>query len=95
MWAVKGHYYIPSLSFYNYPYAFGQLFGIALYNSYEKDRKNFPGLYREMLKITGSKCVEDTAKSADFMLDDENFWLNSFNFIENLVERFSESVKKQ
>ena len=95
MWAVKGHYYIPSLSFYNYPYAFGQLFGIALYNSYKKDKDNFPGLYREILRNTGRKSVEDTAKEADFMLDDENFWLNSFKFIENLVERFSESVKKQ
>ena len=94
MWAVKGHYYIPSLSFYNYPYAFGQLFGIALFNSYNNDRDNFPSKYREILKSTGRESVEDTALKAGFRLDDEDFWLSSFNFIENLIERFSMAVKQ-
>ena len=93
MWAVKGHYYIPSLSFYNYPYAFGQLFGIALYNSYRRDKENFPTLYKEILKETGRNNVEETAEKGGFRLDDENFWLDSFSFIENLVEKFSEAVK--
>ena len=93
MWAVKGHYYIPSLSFYNYPYAFGQLFGIALYNSYKRDRKNFPDLYKEILKGTSRFNVEETAEKGGFRLDDENFWLDSFSFIENLVEKFSDAVK--
>ncbi len=93
MWAVKGHYYIPSLSFYNYPYAFGQLFGIALYNSYRLDTGNFPSVYRQILMNTGKKSVEETALEAGFNLEDENFWLNSFNFIENLVKRFSEALK--
>ena len=93
MWAVKGHYYIPSLSFYNYPYAFGQLFGIALYNSYLRDMENFPRLYREILSKTGRKNVEETAETGGFRLEDENLWLDSFSFIENLVERFSEAVK--
>lgn len=29
MWAVKGHYY--GADFYNYPYTFGLLFGLAVY----------------------------------------------------------------
>ena len=93
MWAVKGHYYIPGLSYYNFPYSFGQLFGISLYSSYCSDRENFPSLYREILADTGKKSVEETAEKAGFRLDDENFWINSFNFIENLVERFSEAVE--
>ncbi|MDR2097220.1 MAG: M3 family oligoendopeptidase, partial [Spirochaetaceae bacterium] len=31
MWAAKVHYYSPVLPFYNYPYAFGHLFALALY----------------------------------------------------------------
>jgi oligoendopeptidase F len=31
MWAVKSHYYDPDLAFYNFPYAFGLLFGLGLY----------------------------------------------------------------
>ena len=31
MWALKCHYYITDFDFYNYPYAFGQLFAAALY----------------------------------------------------------------
>lgn len=35
MWAVKGHYYSTGFSFYNYPYAFGQLFALGLYHRSE------------------------------------------------------------
>ena len=36
MWAVKGHYYNTGFSFYNYPYAFGQLFALGLYHRSEE-----------------------------------------------------------
>ena len=36
MWAVKGHYYRVDLAFYNFPYAFGLLFGLGLYGIYEQ-----------------------------------------------------------
>ncbi|MBP5441638.1 MAG: M3 family oligoendopeptidase, partial [Treponema sp.] len=37
MWAVKSHYYSPDLDFYNFPYAFGQLFSAALYMRFKKE----------------------------------------------------------
>ena len=37
MWAVKTHYYSAGLSFYNYPYMFGELFGLGLYARYRQD----------------------------------------------------------
>ena len=36
MWACKGHYYSESLSFYNFPYAFGGLFAMGLYRQFER-----------------------------------------------------------
>ena len=46
MWAVKGHYYSPDLSYYNYPYLFGLLFGLGLYAIYRKEPDAFPGSLR-------------------------------------------------
>ena len=37
MWAMKPHYYSTHLSFYNYPYMFGLLFGLGLYARYQQD----------------------------------------------------------
>lgn len=51
MWACKGHYYSESLSFYNFPYAFGALFSMGLYTMFEKEGEAFVPKYREMLKI--------------------------------------------
>ena len=39
LWAVKTHYYSPELDFYNYPYAFGQLFSLGLYFQYKNTNK--------------------------------------------------------
>lgn len=43
MWAVKGHYY--GADFYNYPYTFGLLFGLAVYQEAKED-PGFAGRYR-------------------------------------------------
>ena len=37
MWLCKGHYYSGSLSFYNFPYAFGGLFARGLYAKYQQE----------------------------------------------------------
>lgn len=54
LWAVKTHYYSPSLDFYNFPYSFGQLFALGLYSQYKESPKEFPSQYQELLKNTGS-----------------------------------------
>ncbi|MCL2793445.1 MAG: M3 family oligoendopeptidase [Spirochaetaceae bacterium] len=92
MWAVKGHYYIPSLSFYNYPYAFGQLFGIALYKKYLSDKKNFPEQYNNILKESGRKTSMEIAKQAGFDIENELFWLNSMDYIKKIIDDFSKIV---
>ncbi|MDX9800237.1 MAG: M3 family oligoendopeptidase [Spirochaetia bacterium] len=88
MWAVKGHYYIPSLSFYNFPYAFGQLFGIALYRKYLSDRENFPSQYKEILRMSGRASAEETAAKAGFNIENEMFWLDSLDYIREIIDDF-------
>jgi len=90
MWAVKGHYYIPSLSFYNYPYAFGQLFGIALYKKYLSDKINFPDQYNDILKESGKKTSMEIALQAGFDIENEQFWLDSIDYIRQIIDEFSE-----
>jgi oligoendopeptidase F len=90
MWAVKGHYYIPSLSFYNYPYAFGQLFGIALYKKYLSDKKNFSQQYNNILKESGRKTSMEITRQAGFDIETEPFWLDSIDYIKQMIDEFSE-----
>jgi pepF/M3 family oligoendopeptidase len=49
MWAAKSHYYSAALGFYNYPYAFGQLFSLALYAAFKNGKAGFPECYRDIL----------------------------------------------
>ena len=45
MWLCKGHYYSGSLSFYNFPYAFGGLFARGLYAKYQQEGKALQNQY--------------------------------------------------
>ena len=61
MWAVKGHYYSPEQSFYNFPYLFGLLFGLGLYAIYRREPEGFPDRYDELLASTGRATATDLA----------------------------------
>lgn len=76
LWAVKTHYYSPSLDFYNFPYAFGQLFALGLYSQYKESPKEFPSQYQELLKNTGSMTCEEVCKLAGFDITTKDFWLS-------------------
>ncbi len=93
MWAVKGHYYMPSLSFYNYPYFFGQLFSLGLASIYEKEGKSFALKYDKLLKISASDSLENIAKTVGIDITDKKFWLNSLKLIIKYVDKMEELVK--
>jgi oligoendopeptidase F len=52
-WAGKPHYYRPGLSFYNYPYSFGLLFGLGLYAIYQERGADFLPEYDALLRSAG------------------------------------------
>src|SRR5574344_127769 len=74
MWAVKSHYYSTGLDFYNFPYAFGQLFAAALYARYQKEGPAFAETYRNLLADTGMMSCEDLCKKAGFNITTKEFW---------------------
>ncbi|MCX7027592.1 MAG: M3 family oligoendopeptidase [Spirochaetes bacterium] len=88
MWAVKGHYYMPSLSFYNFPYAFGQLFGLGLYASYEAEGRAFAPRYRKLLADTGSASAVDITAGAGFDIESVDFWKGSMGLFRRQIKEF-------
>ena len=51
MWTWKPHYYSANLSFYNYPYAFGLLFGVGLYAIYQQRGAAFVPITRSCFPV--------------------------------------------
>ncbi len=92
MWAVKGHYYIPSLSYYNFPYAFGQLFGLGLYERYRQEGQGFASTYRELLASTGSASAVEVTRKAGFDIEKRDFWDTSLSIFARQVDEFERLV---
>jgi oligoendopeptidase F len=88
MWAWKPHYYIPSLSFYNFPYAFGQLFSLGLYAIYQERGQEFMAEYDELLSSTGEGMPVELAARFGIDIRDRAFWESSMVIIEGRIERY-------
>ncbi len=88
MWLCKGHYYSGSLSFYNFPYAFGGLFARGLYAKYKEDGENFVPVYKKMLEKTPLCDIEECAKIAGIDLTDKDFWRAGLKTIEGQIDEF-------
>ena len=94
MWAVKGHYYRSELAFYNFPYAFGLLFGIGLYSQFKKTGGGFIDTYRTLLTETGKKSAVDITKDAGFDIEKPDFWISGLDIIRGRIEKFLKEVQK-
>ncbi len=90
MWAVKGHYYHQELGYYNFPYAFGKLFGLGLYSQYRSQGSDFTEKYRSILYMTGNASAEDVTKSAGYDITTEDFWRSSISMLKAKVDRFEQ-----
>ncbi len=93
LWAVKTHYYSPSLDFYNFPYAFGQLFALGLYSQYKESPKEFPSQYQELLKNTGSMTCKEVCKLAGFDITTKDFWLSGIKELKLEFEEWKTCLK--
>ncbi len=88
MWACKTHYYYADANFYNFPYAFGQLFAKGLYAEYLKRGSSFPAEYKNLLSVTGKNTLSDVAKIMNIDITSKDFWRNSLKMIEEDIEKF-------
>ncbi len=90
MWAWKVHYYIPSFSFYNYPYAFGLLFGTGLYSIYRERGRSFVKDYESLLASTGEATPLELAARFDIDLHKPDFWRSSLKVIGEKIQRYAQ-----
>ena len=88
MWACKGHYYSSGLSFYNFPYAFGNLFAVGLYNMFLEEGESFVPKYKAMLKATPTCTIEEAGTMMGVDLTDKKFWESSLALIAKDIEAF-------
>lgn len=88
MWTWKPHYYYAGLAYYNFPYAFGQLFGIGLYALYEERGPSFVADYNHLLATTGDGDAAELAARFGVDLRSRTFWDNSIAVIGRRVERY-------
>lgn len=88
MWATKVHYYMPDLSYYNWPYTFGMLFSFGLYNRYREDPRNFPRRYDELLSSTGTAGAADLAGRFGMDIRSVEFWRSSLDVCRDRISAF-------
>lgn len=88
MWTWKPHYYTTGRSFYNYPYAFGLLFGTGLYAIYLERGKSFIPEYEELLSSTGMGNAADLAARFGIDIRKKDFWSSSLDIIGKRVDRY-------
>lgn len=90
MWTWKPHYYSPSLSFYNYPYAFGLLFATGLYAIYQQRGAEFVEDYKNLLASTGEETAARLAKRFGIDITKRKFWDDSLAIIGKHIDRYCE-----
>ena len=88
MWLCKGHYYISGLSFYNFPYTFGELFAQGIYAIYKDDPENFIEKYKAMLRTTPVHTMEENGQMLGIDITKKAFWEKSLGQIAKKIELF-------
>jgi pepF/M3 family oligoendopeptidase len=89
MWTWKPHYYNPGFPFYNFPYAFGLLFGTGLYAIYQQRGEDFVKDYKHLLASTGEETAAKLAKRFGIDITKRKFWEDSLAIIGKRVDRYS------
>ncbi len=90
MWTWKPHYYSVGLSFYNFPYAFGLLFGTGLYAIFKERGEAFVQDYKQLLASTGEATAADLADRFGIDIRTRKFWADSLAIIGKRVDRYCE-----
>jgi oligoendopeptidase F len=93
-WAFLPHYYSLDLPFYNYPYTFGFLFGLGLYQHYKRGEPNFHEAYDSLLADTGLATAADLASRFGIDLRRPDFWDGGYEIVRERVERFEGLVEQ-
>jgi oligoendopeptidase F len=74
-WASKLHFFIPDLTFYNFPYTFGYLLSRGMYALFRQEGASFLARYEAFLQMSGRAMAHDVAKATiGCDLESTTFW---------------------
>ncbi|QJT21478.1 M3 family oligoendopeptidase [Aeromonas media] len=95
-WAAKAHFSIAGFGFYNYPYLFGYLFSLGVYQQLMSRKgageANVAEAYRALLRDTGRMSAEDlVAKHLGQDIREAAFWQGSLALVAAAVDRFEQT----
>ena len=79
MWTWKPHYYFAGLDFYNFPYAFGLLFGTGLYALSRSRGPTFAAEYEQAADLAARFGIDIRTRA---------FWDQSLAIIGERIERY-------
>jgi oligoendopeptidase F len=88
MWLWKPHYYSFGHNFYNFPYAFGHLFGLGLYAVYRREGASFIPRYTKLLRSTAQGDAAPLAARFGLDITGPDFWRQSLRIVEGQVARY-------
>lgn len=95
MWACKSHYYSSGLNFYNFPYAFGDLFGKGVFAQWLEKGDAFVDDYCRLLRSCGSASVADVAASVGIDVRSVDFWRSSLEVVKQDIDTFCQLCEAQ
>ncbi|MBE5802428.1 MAG: oligoendopeptidase F [Clostridiales bacterium] len=88
MWVNKSHYYSTGLHFYNFPYAFGLLFGLGVFARYQQEGASFLPKYDAMLASCGSGTIADVAADLGIDVRSADYWRSALDVVRGEVDEF-------
>jgi oligoendopeptidase F len=94
-WASKLHFFMPDLSFYNFPYTFGFLLSQALFTQFQHEGTSFLPAYENFLRTTGrASCEEGVAATLGWNIRDKDFWAQAIATGEAQVDAFERAIQE-
>ena len=88
-WATKLHFSISGMGFYNFPYLFGYLFSLGVYQQKDELGDRFNDLYTGLLRDTGSMTAEQVVmKHLSRDIEKPEFWHNSLDMVDKAIAQF-------
>lgn len=88
MWVCKGHYYYNSRHFYNFPYAFGHLFGLGVFKKYQEEGAAFLPKYNALLASCGSDTIPNVCASVGIDVRSADYWRSALEVLRAEVDEF-------
>ncbi len=82
-------------NYYNFPYAFGLLFGLGIYSLYLERGESFLTDYNKLLKATGRNKAAEVAKMVNIDLNSRDYWDKSLELIKKDMAEFLKLSKRR